>query len=187
MKHIVWKAFYDFEKEEKWLNEMSAKGMALSDYSWCRYVFQETPNSEYVYRIELLENLPKNAESIAYLRFLEENGVECAAMYWRWIYLRKKTSDGPFELYTDIKSKISYYKRILMFWNTLMWLELIVGTIDIAVGLTTVFYNESLGNVPYLNIYGGAFLLLLGFYFYKLGAPIRKRIKKLNSEMLISE
>lgn len=187
MKHIVWKAFYDFEKEEIWLNEMSAKGMALSDYSWCRYVFQETPNSEYSYRVELLEYLPKHAESIAYLRFLEENGVECAAMYWRWVYLRKKTSEGAFELYSDIKSKINYYKRILLFWTTFMWLELIIGALNISVGLATIFTNHSLGDAPFINFIGGALLMLLGLYFYLLGSPIRKRVKKLKSEMLISE
>jgi hypothetical protein len=58
MKHIVWKAYWNFEKEEKYLNEMSSKGLALTDYSWCRYVFEEAPRGEWVYRIELLENYP---------------------------------------------------------------------------------------------------------------------------------
>ena len=31
MKHIVRKAYWDFEKEEQWLNEMSARGMAMTD------------------------------------------------------------------------------------------------------------------------------------------------------------
>jgi len=48
MKHIVRKAYWDYEKEEKWLNAMSAKGMALTDYSWCRYVFTETPCNEFI-------------------------------------------------------------------------------------------------------------------------------------------
>lgn len=90
MKYIVRKAYWDYEKEEKWLNEMSAKGMALTDYSWCRYVFKEEANNQYTYRIELLKDMPTHPESIAYLRFLEESGVECVATYMRWAYLRKK-------------------------------------------------------------------------------------------------
>ena len=43
MKHIVYKPYWDYEKEERWLNDMAAKGLALSDYSWCRYAFEETP------------------------------------------------------------------------------------------------------------------------------------------------
>jgi hypothetical protein len=37
MKHVVRKAFFDFKKEEKYLNEMSVKGLALTDCTWCRY------------------------------------------------------------------------------------------------------------------------------------------------------
>ena len=66
MKHTVRKIFLNYEKEEEWLNEMSAKGMALIYYSWCRYVFEETQNNEYIYRIELLEKSPTSAESIPY-------------------------------------------------------------------------------------------------------------------------
>ena len=104
MKHIVRKAYWDFEKEEAWLNEMSARGMAMTDYSWCRYVFEDAPNRQYIYRIELLENMPTHPESIAYLRFLEESGVEYVASYMRWVYLRKPAADGPFDIYTDIDS-----------------------------------------------------------------------------------
>ena len=41
MKQVVWKAYYNYEKEENWLKEMSAKGMALISYSWCRYVLED--------------------------------------------------------------------------------------------------------------------------------------------------
>jgi len=37
--------------------------------------------------IELLENQATHAESGAYIRFLEDNGVECVASHMRWIYL----------------------------------------------------------------------------------------------------
>lgn len=52
MKHVVRKLFWDYEKEENWLNEMSAKGLVLSKYSWYSYEFLETPKNEYI-RIEL--------------------------------------------------------------------------------------------------------------------------------------
>ena len=29
MKHIIWKPYWNYEKEEKWLNDMSAKGLAM--------------------------------------------------------------------------------------------------------------------------------------------------------------
>lgn len=42
MSQVVRKFFMDFEKEEAWLNEMSAKGWALVEHSWARYVFEES-------------------------------------------------------------------------------------------------------------------------------------------------
>ena len=114
---------------------MSARGMAFSDYSWCRYVFADAPDNQYIYRIELLENLPTHPESIAYLRFLEENGVECVSSYMRWVYLRKNASEGPFDIYTDIDSKIRHYQRISIFWTTLMIVEFTAAFVNLAVGI----------------------------------------------------
>lgn len=90
MKRAIWRLYLNFEKEEKWLNEMATAGWMLTDYSWCRYVFEEGREGEYVYRIELLKNLPTYPLSQKYLRFLEEAGIEYVAYYARWVYLRKK-------------------------------------------------------------------------------------------------
>lgn len=40
MKHIVRKLFMDYQKEEDYLNEMAANGLALVDYTFGRYVFE---------------------------------------------------------------------------------------------------------------------------------------------------
>lgn len=186
MKHIIWKVMYDFEKEERWLNEMSAKGLALSDYSWCRYVFEDKISTRYTYRIELLENLPKHPESMAYLKFLEENGIECVAMYWRWVYLRKNIEDGPFDIYSDHTSQLTYYNRVLMFFNTIMGIEVGAGLFNISVPLV-YFITGNSGGFPMVNFILGLMLVGLGFVFYKIGQPIRKRIKKLKNEQLIME
>lgn len=81
---------------------MSANGMTLIKYTWCRYVFIETPKSEYTYRLELLERMPSHPKSIAYIEFLKEAGIEYITSYMRWIYLRKKSSEGAFDIYSDI-------------------------------------------------------------------------------------
>ena len=112
MKHIVWKAYYDYEKEEQYLNEMSAKGLALKGYSWCRYVFEDSPRGEYIYRLQLLEHAINHPESQTYIKFMEETGAEFVASYMKWVYFRKKSVDGAFNIYSDIDSKIKHYKRI---------------------------------------------------------------------------
>jgi hypothetical protein len=187
MKYIVRKAYWDFEKEEKWLNEMSAKGMALTDYSWCRYVFTETPNNEYTYRIELLVSKPTNAESIAYIRFLEENGVECVATYNRWVFLRRKSSEGSFDIYSDVESKITHYNRINILWNRTMWIEFMAGIINLVVGIVNLNIGYKLGNFTMGNLIIGCSLTLLGLFFLRLGLPIRKKIKSLQQEKAIRE
>lgn len=81
MKHVVRKLFANFEKEEKWLNEMASKSLNLVDYSFGRYLFEEGTPGEYIYRIELLKEDPMHAESKAYINFMEDSGVECVATY----------------------------------------------------------------------------------------------------------
>ena len=72
MKHTTFKFFYNYEKEERWLNSMSAKGMALVDYYWARYVFEEDEPGKYIYKIEFLDKMgSNNLENIAYVNFLE--------------------------------------------------------------------------------------------------------------------
>jgi len=187
MKYIVRKAFWDYEKEEKWLNEMSAKGLALTDYSWCRYVFEETPQSEYTYRIELLENLPTHAESIAYIKFLEESGIEYVSSYMRWIYIRKKSSDGVFDIYSDADSKIKHYKRVNTLWSTLMWSDFAIGLSNIITGVKDVDKTNIWNSLKHINLFSGIFLVIVGLLFFRLGSPIRKKIRKLQQEKIISE
>lgn len=114
MKHKIHKAFWawNYEKEEKWLNEMSAKGLQLVSTSLFTYIFEEGPTREYHYRLELLNHVPSHPESIAYIRFLEETGVEYIGSIMRWVYFRKKVADGEFDLYSDLSSKIKHYKLI---------------------------------------------------------------------------
>ncbi len=185
MKHIVRKPYWDYMKEEQWLNEMSARGLALTDYSWCRYVFTDAEPGEYVYRIELLENWPTHPESMAYIRFLEENGVECVATYMRWIYLRKKASDGPFDIYTDIDSKIKHYQRVNAFFTVLICLEFAAVLINVAVVLAFVLSNEP--EFPTVNAICAGILIVIGLIFVKLRRPIRRMIKKLKQEKTIRE
>jgi len=118
MSKSVWKAFYDDQKEEKWLNEMSAKGLALTSYSWIRYTFEDSAPGEYIYRIELLDQDVTKPESLAYIDFLKKSGVEYVTAYMRWVYLRKKAADGPFEVYSDNDSRLAYYKRVSNFYLT---------------------------------------------------------------------
>jgi len=187
MRKVIWKAYYDYEKEENWLNEMSAKGLAMISYSWCRYVFEECQPNEYTYRIELLDNMVSHKISQKYIEFLEESGIQQVASYMRWIYLRKKTNEGSFDVYTDIESKIEHNKKIFKFWLTFMIIEFGIGFSNISIGLSTMVFNRGFLALVNFNLICGILLVLMGIHFLRLGLPIRKKIKNLEKEQLIRE
>ena len=107
-----WFWVWDFDKEEQWLNEMAAQGLVLVDVGWCKYVFEDSVPGEYQVRLELLENQPSHEESQKYIRFIEDTGAEQVGAFLRWVYFRKKTADGPFDLFSDLQSRIKHIKRI---------------------------------------------------------------------------
>lgn len=85
----------------------------------------EIKGNEYTYRIELLDNLPSSKKSRDYIRFLEETGVEKIGSYLRWVYLRKKKSEGDFDLFSDLDSRICHLTKILYFLAVFIPLELL--------------------------------------------------------------
>ena len=86
MRRTIRKLFWvwDFDQEEKWLNEMAAKGLRLVAVGFCRYVFEEGRPGEYHIRLELLENWPTSPEGARYIRFVEETGAEYIGSVMRW-------------------------------------------------------------------------------------------------------
>ena len=115
MRKIMHKWFWiwDFDKEEKWLNEMAAKGLVLNSVAFCRYEFVDCLPGEYNIRLEMLRNSVNNFESQNYIRFLEDTGVEHIGTLFRWVYFRKKAESKPFDLFSDIDSRIRHLNRLL--------------------------------------------------------------------------
>lgn len=183
MKHTVRKAFIDFEKEEKFLNEMSEKGLALIEYTWCKYVFEDAPEGEYIYRIELLENPVGHTESKRYIGFMEETGIEFVTSYNRWAYFRKKASDGEFDIYTDIDSKIRHYTKIMNLFIVIAAINFIPGILNYINGLI----QEDLGIFPvnaYISVISFAVAALLLIFII---VPLYKKISRLEKDKGICE
>ena len=135
MQKVAYRVFMDYEKEEAWLNEMAAKGFALTDFFFCRYKFSDCEPGEYIYRIELLDNLPSHMESRAYIDFMAENGVEHVASWFRWVYFRRKAGDGQFDIYSDIGSRIKHYQGILALWLPILIMDAIIGVMNLVQGI----------------------------------------------------
>lgn len=115
---LVW----DFEKEERWLNEMALSGWLLDKVGFCKYEFIPCTPGEYTIRLEMHE-LDEQ-----YIRFMEETGAEYIGRMVQWVYFRKKTADGEFDIFSDLDSRISHLKKI---GNSLF----IIGAANLLLGL----------------------------------------------------
>lgn len=180
MKKVIRKWYTHYEKEEKWLNEMSARGLAFIKYSWCKYVFEDCTPGEYIYRIELLENGVSHPKSQEYITFLGDMGVEHISSYSRWVYFRKKAVEGSFDLYSDKELRIAHYRRIVKLWG-------IIGLINILVGFSNLHtvgtLPESTNLMQYFSLVNwGLGALLVGFCL-----PYLRKIKRLQKEKLLEE
>lgn len=133
MRKTVHKLFFvwDFDKEEKWLNEMAAKGLCLVSTGFCRYEFEETNPQEYRICMQMLDSSPKSAESQKYIEFMEETGAEHVGVLSHWVFFRKKASEGDFNIYSDNENRVKYMSRIFRFTAFVTGLNLYVGAFNI--------------------------------------------------------
>ena len=115
---IIYKFFAigEYEKEEEWINNMCSKGYALKDFKFCRYRFEKCVPNEYYYFLELLENLSSSPTQEDFLNYLEDEwSVEYVCHYRNWVFFRRKRMLGKFSLFSNVQSKIYYFRKILTF------------------------------------------------------------------------
>ena len=132
-----WFWVWDFEREEEWLNDMAMNGWVLDKIGYCRYSFVRCEPGEYTVRLEMHE-----ADN-EYIRFVEETGAEYVGRMMMWIYFRKKTAEGPFDLFSDIDSRIEYLNRIGRVLT-------IFGGLNLLIGLMNTFGYSHIGWVNLL-------------------------------------
>ncbi len=144
-----WFWAWDFDKEEKWLNEMSAKGLHLVSVGFCTYVFEEGNPGDYTIRLELLDYLPTHPESEQYIKFVETTGAEYLGSVMRWVYFRKSGKEAGFNLYSDIDSRIRHLNRILCLLGVIAALEFGISMSNLGnfliSGVTIALFTSALG------------------------------------------
>ena len=166
-----WYWAWDFDKEEKWLNEMAAKGRCLTSVGFCRYEFDKCLPGEYNIRLELLEDLPSHAGSMHYISFMEEMGIECIGAITRWVYFRKKTADGPFDLFSDNSSRIKHLNRILVLIGIVTGLNITAG------GSNLSHFSSNGGLANGIGLINGLLVLVLGYGFFRIYQK-KRRLQK---------
>ena len=183
MRHTVYKLLWawEYDKEEKWLNEMAANGMALISVGLCKYIFEDSEPGEYTIKLELLDHMPSRSDSKSYLGFLEDTGVEHVGSMFRWVYIRKKTAEGSFDLYSDIGSRMKYLKRLQIFFFTLLIFEFCIGIMNISIG---AFWSNTINKT---NLFLGVLLLFIALMCGLAAFGHTKKLRALQRERQIRE
>lgn len=114
-----YKCFIDYNKEEKWLNEMAQQGYELDSASF-GYNFHNIKPENQIIRIDY--RVFKNQKDfIDYCTLFEDSG-------WRHIagtkysgaqYFKKIKEDSEDDIFSDVVSKAGRYKRVSNMWLTM--------------------------------------------------------------------
>ncbi|MED3574138.1 DUF2812 domain-containing protein [Cytobacillus praedii] len=164
MRKVLYRFFVDFEKEEKWVNEMGAQGWHLQKFSFGRFTFTKGEPGTFIYRNEFISGMSSN-EKKDYFEFLKDSGISIINELGGWVYMKKAAADGPFEIYTDTKSKIAYYKRMLNIFALLFIINAWMGIANISIfgdKTSFEFVNQSVG------IFNIAAALLIAYPIIKI-------------------
>ena len=155
-----WFWVWDFEKEEEWLNDMALNGWVLSSVGLCTYTFEKCQPGEYAVRLEMHEM------DESYISFMRETGAEYVGRMVAWIYFRKKTEDGPFDLFSDIDSRISHLDKIGKMLG-------LIGGANLLIGIANTFNP---GHFGWINLVCATLLMYaLGRIHGKKEALTRER------------
>ena len=137
MRQVIRKWFWawEFDKEEEWLADMAAQGKILVSVRYATYEFEDCQPCEYAVRLEMLKNDPTSPEGQQYIGFVESTGAEYVGRVMKWVYFRKKTADGPFELHGDNATRIKHLEGIIRLLKPLMALNAGVGMYNLCIGV----------------------------------------------------
>ena len=165
MHRLVWA--WDFDREEDWLNAWAARGLALVDVCGIRYVFEEGAPGEYEYRLELLEHTAGSSEGRCYLDFLRDLDIECVGTYGRWAYLRRPRDGAPFDLFSDIDSKIAHLRRIEV-------LVLAVLLVQVTTAASLLHRGSFLPEMLPIAVLWAAIMILMACGFVRIARKLRR-------------
>jgi hypothetical protein len=115
------------DKEETWLEEMSAGGWHLQSVGlpWT-YTFAQGTARPYIYRLDYMYMDKKKLAE--YLQIFQDAGWEYLGEMSNWRYWRKPAdASGPVEIFTDNESKIKKYQRALLFLGFLLLILILLA------------------------------------------------------------
>jgi hypothetical protein len=131
------KLFFNFEKEEKWLQDMASNGWQLQSVLFT-YTFKKTKPEAAVIRTDC-HIFNSRSRYLDYLTLFEDCGWKHIAGYKSggMQYFIRTRADASEDIFSDAASKAGRYKRAADMWLSLFITYFIFST--------TLFLNSSVG------------------------------------------
>lgn len=136
---IKFRYYVDMESEQAWLQKMANRGWALQNLFLGFYTFERCEPGQYRYQMDLIEEYNRHK----FEAFLNEINVETVCYWNNWVYLRRDSAKGEFQMYTDAETRIEQYKRIKKKYTLMLVIDLcvfpsMINTILRMDGFTTI-------------------------------------------------
>lgn len=168
---------WDYEKEERWLNELSAQGLHLTKGGAFSSEFERDETVRYTYGLDYQGGLTKkNGKLDEYIELYRELGWEyVCTTSGIWHFFRRPWEPGETpKLYTDRESLVEHYKKI----QRVMTAVLLANVVILLANSTNIFIRLDGGlrwgiTVPLLAIYAILFALL-GYGIAKMNRKIKE-------------
>ena len=126
---VRFRLYFDKDKETTYLNEMAGKGYAMKNFFAGFYLFEKCQPGEYIYQVDIGEKLFRVSRD--YREFMQDMDVEIVCTWGYWVILRKKATEGPFVMYTDVESNIEHYQKIRKMFKAAAILEVICAIVEL--------------------------------------------------------
>lgn len=122
----------DPERIEEQANRMAKEGWLLEKFGSLFSTYRRGKAGEYEYRVQVKE---AGMERLTYVAELVEFGIEEVGGVGDLLVLRKKSDGAPFELYSDLDSRIAQQKKAVrylrggliasFFWGSMMLMNVL--------------------------------------------------------------
>ena len=111
----------DPERIEEQANRMAKEGWLLEKFGSLFSTYRRGAPSEYEYRVQVKE---AGIDRLTYIAELTEFGIEEVGGVGDLLILRKKADGTPFELYSDLDSRIAQQKKAVRYLRAGLLLSL---------------------------------------------------------------
>ena len=189
----------DPERIEEQANRMAKEGWLLEKFGSLFSTYRRGKAGEYEYRVQVKE---AGMERLTYTAELAEFGIEEVGGVGDLLILRKRADGAPFELYSDLDSRIAQQKKAVrylrggliasFFWGSMMLMNVLTTLMNANVigryaGVAAINFNTA----KVLMLAAASLLLfvcIMGLADCPRGlSRAKKRIAALEAERVIQE